>query len=249
LKNDLSEKEKVDIDHWTKDPMESPESDSVHNIINKVTDMPSFLESLEPYSRLFDGFGDVLELGGGQGWASCLLKRLHPAARYTVTDISEHAVASVPKWERILGARIDKAFAAKSYEIPVPDESYDCIFTYASAHHFAAHRRSMVEFRRVLKPGGHVLYFHEPVCRKWIYKAAYRRVNKLRPVVEEDVIVYPKLLEIAREEGFRADFRFTPTLHKRRPKEFLYFFGLSRLPFLQHLLPATATFHFIKGRD
>jgi SAM-dependent methyltransferase len=242
----IAEKENIDIEDWRTNPHESPESDSVHNVINKVTDMPSLLESQQPFDAIFRDAKNILELGGGQGWASCLLKRLYPQARFTVTDISPYAVASVPKWERIFGVRIEESKACRSYEIPAEDACYDCIFTYASAHHFVAHRKSLREIHRVLKPGGHAFYFHEPACRKWIYKAAHKRVNRMRPSVPEDVLVYPKVLRIARDLGFEAEFLFTPILHKRGPKEFLYYMVLSKLPLLQKLLPCTGTFHFRK---
>ncbi|MCD6024326.1 MAG: class SAM-dependent methyltransferase [Fibrobacteria bacterium] len=242
----IEDKERIDIEDWRNHPHESPESDSVHNVINKVTDMPTLLESQRPFDAIFREATDVLELGGGQGWASCLLKRLYPGARYTVTDISPYAVASVHKWERILDVKIDRTAACRSYEIPAEDATYDCVFTYASAHHFMAHRKTLRELRRVLKPGGHAFYFHEPACRRWIYGPAYRRVNRLRPEVPEDVLVFPKILALAREAGLEAEFHFTPSLGKRGPTEFLYYLLLNRIPWLQQLLPCTGTFHFTR---
>lgn len=245
-KFDLAEKERIDIEHWAANPEENPESDSIFNVINKVTDMPALLECQRPFDAEFRRFRRVLELGAGQGWASCLFRKLYPQAQFTVSDISEHAVASVRKWEKILDVGVEKTFACRSYEVPAEDASFDCVFTYAAAHHFVAHRRSLREIRRLLKPGGHAFYFHEPACRRWIYRAAHYRVNRCRPDVPEDVIVYPKLLRIAREEGLRAELHFNPTLHKRGATEFLYYFVLGKLPFLQRILPCTATFHFVR---
>lgn len=245
-KPSIEEKEVLDLRIWKESPEESPDSDSVFNIINKFTDMPSFLESLEPYGEQLRAARDVLELGGGQGWASCLLKRLHPRLRVTVTDISEHAVASLHKWERILSVKTENAFACRSYDIPAGDSSYDIVFTYAAAHHFEAHRRTLRELARVLRPGGSAFYLHEPCCRRWIYPLAYRRVNAKRPEVPEDVLVYPEILKLAREAGLRPEFRFTPTLHKRGPREHLYYSALRAVPVLQSLLPCTGTFRFVK---
>src|SRR5690349_6518301 len=117
---------------------ESPGSDSVHNILNKITDAPNLLECLQPFDAVFKGSKDILELGGGQGWGSCLLKRLYPQARFTMSDISEFAVASLRKWEHVFQAKIDRSFACRSYDIPLEDASVDCVFTYAAAHHFIA---------------------------------------------------------------------------------------------------------------
>ncbi len=243
---DISEKERIDVESWRTNPYESPESDSIHNIINKMTDVPCLLECQAPFDSIFKKSTAVFELGGGQGWASCVLKRIYPQADFTVSDISEFAVASVHKWEKILSVTTEKPLACKSYDIPVPDASFDCVFTFSAAHHFGAHRKSLAEIHRVLKPGGSAFYFHEPACRPWIYKRAYLRVNRGRPDVPEDVIVYSKLIKIAEAVGFKAEFRFTPTLHKRGPKEYLYYTVLRAFPFLQHIFPCTGTFHFSK---
>jgi SAM-dependent methyltransferase len=243
---DISGKERIEIEYWKTGPSEAPESDSIDNVINKITDAPNLLECLDPYDGIFKRAGSILELGAGQGWASCLLKRKYPQARFTVSDISEYAVASVPKWEHIFSVSMDGRFPCKSYAIPAEDASFDCVFAFASAHHFMAHRKSLVEIKRILKPGGHCFYFHEPSCRKWIYPVAFKRVNRLRPEVPEDVIVFPKLLAIAKETGLQAEFRFTPTLNKRQPFEFLYYFALRKIPFFQQLLPCTGTYHFTR---
>lgn len=245
---DLARKEEIEIEYWRVTEEEAPGSESVHNLINKITDAPNLLESLRPYEPVFAAAGSVLELGAGQGWASCMLKRLYPRAAFTVSDISEYAVASIPKWERVLAAKVDKAISCRSYEIPAEDSSFDCVFAYAAAHHFQAHRRTFRELRRVLKPGGQAFYFHEPCCRRWIYPMAYRRVNRTRHTVPEDVLIYPELLALAREAGFEANLRFTPTLNKRFPVEFVYYLGMRKLPFLQRLLPCTGTFQFINRK-
>jgi hypothetical protein len=38
------------------------------------------------------------------------------------------------------------------------------VFAFASAHHFAAHRKTFQELHRVLGPAGQALYFYEPSC-------------------------------------------------------------------------------------
>src|SRR4051812_11972172 len=124
---DFAEKERIEIEFWKNDSHVAPESESVFNIINKITDAPSLLECLKGHEPALEAAQTILELGAGQGWASCLLKRIYPQASFTVTDISEFAVASVPKWERLFQAKIDKALACRSYSIPVPDASQDVI--------------------------------------------------------------------------------------------------------------------------
>ncbi len=245
---DLASRELLEVEYWRTGQFDNPESDSIENIINKITDAPALLECSEKYEVLFRNFQSVLELGAGQGWASCMLKKMYPKASFTVTDISPYAIASLFKWEHIFKVKIEKPIPCTSYAIPSDDDSFDCVFAYSAAHHFGAHRKSLTEIKRVLKPGGHCFYFHEPCCRKWIYSLAFWRVNRLRPIVPEDVIVYPKLISMAREIGFQVEFLFQPTLHKRLPTEFLYYFLLRTFPFLQSIVPCTGTFHFQKPK-
>ena len=139
-----------------------------------------FLDGIKRFGLTFDGSGLIVELGGGQGWASCIVKRMYPHAKVVLTDISHYALASLPKWERILGAKLDGIVACRSYELPAADSSVDCVFCFASAHHFGAHGRTIREIARVLKPGGRCLYLYEPSCPPWIHRIARWRVRRKR---------------------------------------------------------------------
>ncbi|OGJ89101.1 MAG: hypothetical protein A2268_08880 [Candidatus Raymondbacteria bacterium RifOxyA12_full_50_37] len=65
-------------------------------------------------------------------------------------------------------------------------------------------------------------------------------------MVPEDVIVYKKLLGIARESGLQATIRFNQKLTKRVPLKTIYYYILSKSAILQKVLPCTANFHFKK---
>jgi len=243
---DIELKQKIEIEYWRHAEHESPKADSVYNIINKLTDAGVFLDCLKRYQRELVTTGRVLELGGGQGWASCIYKKLFPNTHVTATDISEFAVMSVPKWERIFNVKIDNSYAIKSYEINEPDASLDQIFCFAAAHHFLAHKRTLCEISRVLKPGGKAFYFYEPTTPGYLYSMAYRRVNKKRPQVPEDVLKIPELRALAKEVGLEFRLDYYPSLIKRRPFETIYFFILGRIPLLQRLLPCSSNFVFTK---
>lgn len=237
-----------EIDFWRESEHEAPESDSIHNIVNKMSDVPVLMDVLQRYQALFAAPRPprVLELGGGQGWSTCLLKRLHPSAHVTLTDISPYAVQSTHKWERIFQTKLDAAYACYSYDIREPADSVDVVYCFAAAHHFRAHRRTLKELHRILRPGGTALYLFEPTCPQILHGIAYRRVNRIRPEVEEDVIVWRHLLKIARDVGLQARVDFHPSTIRRRPVPALYYAGLSMLPFLCGLLPCTANFVFTK---
>jgi ubiquinone/menaquinone biosynthesis C-methylase UbiE len=243
---DIESKQKIEIEFWRDSKGESPEANSLDNVVNKVSDAGVFLACINRYQAQLKMNGRILELAGGQGWASCVYKRLFPNAHVILTDISKFAVMSLPKWERLFEVRIDSAYACTSYQINEDDASLDQIFCFASAHHFLAHKRTLREISRVLKPGSKAFYFHEPATPKYLYSPACRRVNKKRPQVPEDVLITSELRKIAREVGLDLVVDYDPSLMKRGPFETFYYFVLGRIPILQRILPCTANFIFTK---
>jgi SAM-dependent methyltransferase len=244
---ELQTKEQLEIDQWRNSPTDAPGLDSIENLVNKLTDAPVFLEAFERHGQRFKRAARILELGGGQGWASCIVKkRLAPGRHVTASDLSPFAIASVGLWERVFDVRLDGALHCRSYEIPVEPASVDLVFTFQAAHHFVAHRRTLRELFRILTPGGAALYLHEPTCSRWIHPIARHRVNHKGMPVPEDVLVHARLLEIARETGFGASTVFDLSVAKRAPLELLYYSALRTLPLLKHWLPCTRDFVFEK---
>lgn len=243
---DLQQKEQVEIDFWANSPTEKPGALSVDNLLNKMTDAPVLLQRMRPFEEHFRAASTILELGAGQGWASCLVKRLHPHARVIASDISPHAIASVHQWEHHFQVKLDDTFACRSYEIPLPAASIDLIFCFAAAHHFVAHRRTLAEIARVLRPGGRCFYFHEPTCSRFLYKAAHRRVNRIRPEVPEDVLRYREIEKLAHQASLQLRLHADTSLLKRGQLEYFYYWTLGKVRPLQTLLPCTRDFEFIK---
>jgi SAM-dependent methyltransferase len=240
----LERKEQIELDYWRSSPIERPGAASLDNLFNKLEDSRHFLETLAAHRARFEHAGTVLELGGGQGWASCLVKRLHPGARVLLSDLSPEAVASRNIWERVFGVKLDGAFPCRSYAVPLPDASVDLVFAFAAAHHFLAHGRTLRELRRILRPGGSCLYLYEPSCHAWMYGLALRRVNAIRPDLPEDVIVYHRLAELGRSLGFAVTLRSDLSAASRGPLKRAYYSMLRTVTPLQSLLPCTRDFVF-----
>jgi SAM-dependent methyltransferase len=243
----IEDKQRIEIEYWRDSEHESPESDSILNILNKMSDASVLIECLGRHQRDLARGGRVLELGAGQGWASCVYKRLYPSAQVIATDLSPYAVQSVQKWERLFEVSVDHAYACKSYATQEADASVDRIFCFAAAHHFLEHRKTLVEINRILKPGGAAYYFHEPTTPRFWYRLVFRHVNSNRPEVPEDVLITSRLKELAQKAGLDLTVDYHPSLTKRGPLETVYFYVQARLPFLQRFLPSTANLVFRKA--
>ena len=250
----MSNKDKVkearlkEIDFWKESDQERPNVHSVETILEKSSNAKIFLKSLSEISNINLSEGSrVLEIGGGQGWASCVLKSLNPKINITTTDISDDAISSIQIWENIFKSEIDNKYACTADKTREKDEAIDFIFTFASAHHFITHRTALNEIYRILKVGGKCAYIFEPVTPAYLYSMAYKRVNRMRPEVPEDVLIISKLKSIALDNGLRLETIYTPYFSNRTGIiGTVYYCILYLMPFLQRLLPSTATLVFTK---
>ena len=232
-------REQKEKSFWETDVHHRPGADPIENIVNKFREIPIFFTKLRQYSCYFQSAGRILELGAGQGWASCLVKKVFPDKPVIATDIAAAAVASTRLWESMLDVTLDGTAACRSYETPFPDGSFDLLFTFQAAHHFGRHRATLKEIHRLLSPGGVALYLSEPGCRGFIHPLAFKRVNKKRPVVDEDVLVYRKIQKMGAEIGLDVEVRFDTHLEGRGPIETLYYYVLGKVRFLRDVLPCT----------
>ena len=244
---DVSRQIRLETAFWENDPFERPGSDSLENILNKGVEASIFGEIIAEFAVQFAAAKNIVEVGGGQGWASCIVKRIYPAAHVTLTDAVPSAISGHGIWERVFNCALDQAVAAPAQSIPLPDGTVDLVFCYAAAHHFVDHEAALAEARRILKPGGWCLWLYEPTSSRLLHRAAEARVNRKRPDVHEHVLIPSVVLRQARAAGFTGTVRYWPSSLRRGRLESLYYLGLSFLPVLCSLLPCTA--HFALQRE
>jgi ubiquinone/menaquinone biosynthesis C-methylase UbiE len=220
--------------------------DWLANLSNKLSELRWLMPKFTSYEQQFRAADSMLELGGGEGWSSCVVKRLYPQAHITATDMSEAAIFGIDKWERIFESSVDTKFACKSYSVPLPDNSIDLIFSFQAAHHFRLHRETLTEIKRLLKSGGICMYLHEPSCRRYIHPLAKWRVNKKRPECPEDLIVLEEMKALAADLGFSLKIVYSTATVNRGVVEGVYYKLLSMFPAFCQWIPCTADFIFTK---
>lgn len=241
-----AEKQRIEIDYWRDSPTERPGAESLDNLLNKMSEARLFVAYLEKLRHLLPERGTVLELGAGQGWSSCIYKKLFPAARVIATDISAYAIESIDYWQRIFGVATDGRYACKSYATEEAAETVDLVYCFAAAHHFVEHGKTLLEIARVLKPGGQALFLHEPACSRLLYPLAFKRVNAVRPAVPEDLLIVADVRRLAAAAGLET------TALRNEPLLGAWAFGtlnykLQRwLPPLAKVLPTSISFVFRK---
>ncbi len=106
-------------------------------------------------------FGDGLEIGSGTGYFSLNLVQLGVVERLTATDISPGMLERLTGTAEMLGVEA-RTVATDAEELPFEDASFDIVFGHAVLHHIPDVERAMSEFRRVLRPGGAIVFAGEP---------------------------------------------------------------------------------------
>ena len=97
--------------------------------------------------------GRALDLGCGAGHASYALAR-GGARRVVAYDLSLQMLGTVATEAASRGHTGIETCAGPAEDLPFDDESFDCVVTRYSAHHWLNVRQALTEARRVLAPGG-----------------------------------------------------------------------------------------------
>ncbi len=110
----VAERQAKELESWQKS--EAIREPLTYLVASLSKSAPTLLELLDKYRADFERSSDVLELGAGQGWASCIVKSRFPHMRVTATDFSPDAIAHLPTWERVFDVKVDEARTAKSFD-------------------------------------------------------------------------------------------------------------------------------------
>ena len=113
-------------------------------------------------AELDRGFESALEIGAGTGYFSLNLAAAGLIGDLTCTDISVGMLDVLQANRRRLGLDSVNTVQADAESLPFRDESFDLVLGHAVLHHLPDLDRAFAEIRRVLRPGGRILFAGEP---------------------------------------------------------------------------------------
>jgi ubiquinone/menaquinone biosynthesis C-methylase UbiE len=113
--------------------------------------------------RDVDRFGRALEIGAGTGYFALNLLRAGIVESVVCTDISPGMLTALKgNAERLEVADRVQTVACDAEALPFADQSFDLVCGHAVLHHLPELAGAFSEFRRVLRPGGTLLFAGEP---------------------------------------------------------------------------------------
>jgi ubiquinone/menaquinone biosynthesis C-methylase UbiE len=123
-------------------------------------------------------FDRSLEIGAGTGYFTLNMLQDGVVREATATDISPGMLDALQANAARIGVAV-RTVACDAEELPFDDESFDLVLGHAVLHHLPHLDRAFAEFRRVLRPGGQVVFAGEP-SRTGDRIAAYPKRAALR---------------------------------------------------------------------
>ena len=106
-------------------------------------------------------FARSLEIGAGTGYFTLHLLAAGVVRSAVATDISQGMVDVLQANAARMGLEVETA-ACAAEDLPFEDGSFDLVLGHAILHHIPDLARAFAEMRRVLRPGGVVLFAGEP---------------------------------------------------------------------------------------
>jgi ubiquinone/menaquinone biosynthesis C-methylase UbiE len=142
--------------------------------------------------RLMEGpnsrYGTVVDVGCGHGQSFRLLRRAFRPARLIGIDIDRQVLTKARVRASGSAARATLV-QADCTNLPLGPATVDLIFCHQTFHHLTDQSRALDEFRRVLKPGGLLLFAESTraYIQSWIIRLLFRHPMEVQRSAAEYV--------------------------------------------------------------
>jgi ubiquinone/menaquinone biosynthesis C-methylase UbiE len=166
---------------------------AVHVLRRAVND----LERLIPERKA--SYPLIVDVGCGWGRSFELLQERFAPRTLIGIDVSEEMLKQSARTAAAKGIEVDLR-QANSARLPLPNQSVDLLFCHQTFHHLVDQEGALAEFRRVLKPGG-VMLFAESTRKyihSWIIRLLFRHPMEVQKTAEE-------YLAMVRGAGFEVE--------------------------------------------
>jgi SAM-dependent methyltransferase len=141
---------------------------------------------------------DVLEVGSGRGGGASYISRYLQPRSMTGMDFSDHAVDLCNRQRRASGLVF---VPGDAMSMPFPDSSFDTVINIESSHCYESMSTFLREVRRVLRPGGALLFADLRSRDGANALSAQFGTSGLR--VEEEVDITAQVLAALRDDSAR----------------------------------------------
>ncbi|WP_414444811.1 class I SAM-dependent methyltransferase [Burkholderia sp. 22PA0106] len=117
----------------------------------------------------------ILDVGCGQGKSFRLLDNAFAPSRIVGIDCHRESLAHAAEAARHCHAAIE-LHDGDCAQVPLADASVDLVFCHQTFHHLVDQDSALAEFRRVLKPGGLLLFAEstEAYIKSWVIRLLFR---------------------------------------------------------------------------
>lgn len=117
----------------------------------------------------------IVDVGCGQGVSFELLAQAFGPSRIVGVDCHEPSLALAEQAARRVPTEID-VLHGDCAALPLPDSSADIVFCHQTFHHLVEQARALESFRRVLKPGGLLLFAEstDAYIKSWVIRLLFR---------------------------------------------------------------------------
>jgi ubiquinone/menaquinone biosynthesis C-methylase UbiE len=155
---------------------------AIHVLERAINDLERLIKNRRP------SYPVIVDIGCGWGRSFKLLKQRFAAQRLIGVDIDPMILEAAAREVERLDISVELA-CAPSWDLTLPDQSVDMVFCHQTFHHLVDQENALVEFRRVLKPGGLLLFAESTraYIHSWIIRLLFRHPMDVQRSADEYV--------------------------------------------------------------